>query len=352
MTSGRLARRKSRAAARWAALKERYLWLRHLVSAWNLLERNHGSQYAAAISYFSFLALFPLLLLAVSITGFVLHSHPTVEHDLFARLAREIPGQFGDTVRSSLRTAIDQRAGVGVIGLVGVLFTGLGWIGHLRGAIDGVWGRPAAETNFLKSRVVNLFVLAGLGLGIVVSLGLTAAGTSLTDQILRALGLADLPGSHVVLKLLGIAIAVAGDMVIFWWLLIRLPHMDVPARIALKGALLASGGFEVLKIIGTYTIAHTANSPTAGPFAGIIAVLIWIQLVARFMLLACAWTATLTTENREAFANQVPVVEPEAMVDDDAPVVSPVAVGTTLAGAGAVAGAAVTLALTRARRRR
>jgi membrane protein len=345
----RVARRRARAAARWAALKERRAGLRHVVSAWDLLTRNHGNEYAAAITYFSFLALFPLILLAASITGFVLHSHPGLEHDFFARIAEEVPGSLGTTITEAVQKAIKSRQGVGIVGLVGVLLAGLGWINNLRGAIDGVWGRPPAQVNFVKARIANLLVLAGLGLGIVVSLGLTVIGTSLTDQILKALALDDLPGAHALLKLLGIAIAVVGDMGIFWWLLIRLPQMQIPQRIAVKGALLAAVGFEVLKIVGTYTIAHTANSPTAGPFAGIIAVLIWVQLVARFVLFACAWTATLTVEDREAMANRIPVVEPDPMIEDDGPssAISPAAVGATLIGLGAVAGAAATLTATR-----
>jgi membrane protein len=67
-------------------------------------------------------------------------------------------------------------------------------------------------------------------------------------------------------------------------LLVRLPGVDVPGRVALKGALVVSVGFEILKIVGAYTIKRSAASPTAGPFASIVAVLIWIQLVARWML--------------------------------------------------------------------
>jgi membrane protein len=353
MTEGRLARLKSGAGARWAGLKDRHVWLRHVVSAWDLLQRNHGNEYAAAITYFSFLALFPLVLLAASVTGFILHSHPGLEQDFFNRIAKEVPGGLGTTINQAVQKAIQSRRGVGVVGLVGVLLAGLGWIGNLRGAIDGVWGRPPAQVNFFKARLANLFVLGGLGLGTVVSLGLTVVGTSLTDQILGALGLNHLPGSHLVFKLLGIAIAVAGDMIIFWWLIIRLPQIEVRQRIAIKGALLASVGFEVLKIVGTYTIAHTANSPTAGPFAGIIAVLIWIQLVARYLLFACAWTATLTIEDRAALANRIPAVEraPGADGRDAGSTITPAAVGATLVGAGAVAGAVATLTVTSGRRR-
>jgi membrane protein len=290
----------SATSARWNALKARHAWFRHVVAAWNRMQDNNGNQYAAAITYFSFLALFPLLLLAVSIVGFVLHSQPSLEQSLFAHVSQKVPGQFGDTINKSLHTAIDDRSGVGVVGLLGVLLTGLGWIGNLRAAIDAVWGIPRAQVNFFKAKLSNLVVLAGLGVGMLLSLGLTVMGTSLTDQILRAMSLDNLPGSHVVLKILGIAIAVAGDMIIFLWLLVWLPHAEASPRIAFKGALLASVGFEVLKIVGSYTIAHTASSPTAGPFAGIIAILIWIQLVARFMLFCCAWMATLCAENESS----------------------------------------------------
>ena len=80
----------------------------------------------------------------------------------------------------------------------------------------------------------------------------------------------------------------------FFFVLVRLPQVDVPLRIGLRGALLAAVGFEILKIVGTYTIAASASSATAGPFAGLLAVLIWIQLVTRWMLFCAAWTAEMT----------------------------------------------------------
>jgi membrane protein len=353
MADRRWRRIRSGVGARWARAKDRHAWLQHVVAAWGLLQRNNGNLYAGAITYFSFLALFPLLLLAVAVSGFVLHSDPSLQDSLFRHVSEKVPGQFGKTLQSSLHTAIDNRSGVGIVGLAGVLVTGLGWIANLRSAIDAVWGRSPAKVNFVKAKLADLLVLAGLGLGIVASLGLTIAGTALTDQILRALSLDGVPGSTLVLKLLGIVLAVAGDLAIFWWLLVRLPHMEVPPRVAVKSALLASVGFEVLKVVGTYTIAHTAHSPTAGPFAGIIAVLIWIQLVARFLLFSCAWTATLTAEARQGWANTAPIDEPEVMAGsgEDGAAISPAAVGVTLVGAGAIAGAVATLAVTRPRPR-
>ncbi len=285
-------RTKSAASARWDALNERYRGLRHVVAAWKVLLENNGNQYAAAITYFSFLALFPLLLLAVAVTGFILHAHPAAQQSLLDHITAKVSGDLGRTLRDSVRTAIKARTSVGLVGLVGVLLTGLGWIGNLRAAIDGVWGRRPPKRNFFLSKLMNLLVLAGLGLGIVVSLALTVVGTALTDQILRALNLDHVAGVHYLVTVLGLALALAGDVLIFWWLLVRLPDMPLPRRTGLQGALLAAVGFEILKVVGTVTIAKTAHSPTAGPFAGLLAVLIWIQLVARYMLFCAAWTAT------------------------------------------------------------
>ena len=49
-------------------------WAWHAYQGWTTLKSRNGTQYSAAITYFSFLALFPLLLLAAAITGFVLSS--------------------------------------------------------------------------------------------------------------------------------------------------------------------------------------------------------------------------------------------------------------------------------------
>jgi membrane protein len=316
MTGGRVARIKSSATERWTAAQARWTWLRHAVAAWRRLRDNNGNQYAAAITYFSFLALFPLLLLAASIIGFVLHADPSAQQAFFAHLTDNVPGPLGETLKKSMQAAIDSRASIGVVGLVGVLLTGLGWVGNVRAAIDAVWGRTRAKVSFVRAKVANLLVLAGLGLGAALSIGLTVIGTSVTDQLVRAVGLDHVSAATVLLKLLGIALAVAGDLLIFWWVMVRLPQVDLPHRLAVKGPLLAAVGFEVLKIVGTYTIAHTANSPTAGPFAGVIAILIWIQLVARWLLFSCAWTATLADHD----AHQPPALdEPRDEPVEDAP---------------------------------
>jgi membrane protein len=320
-----------------SGLRERQ-WFKDVLAAWERLQVTNGNLYAAAITYFTLLALFPLLLLAASIAGFVLHANPDSLQTLFDKLSRNAPGQVGATLHDSIVAAINARTSLGVIGLAGVLLTGLGWIANLRAATDAVWEREPTKENPVKQRVVNLGILAGLGLGGLVSLGLTAAWSAFASDILGWLGLDDITGMGTLLGFAGIIVAGCGDVVIFFLVLTRLPHAEVPSRHALRGAILAAVGFEVLKIVGTFTVALSAGSATAGPFAGLLAVLIWVQLVARWVLFCTAWTAELSLRRTAA----KPALPPVAMPAEPPPALSPVAVGAGLVGAGAIAGAAVT----------
>jgi membrane protein len=345
-TQGRAAKKQARAqraavkAAQRDAKLRRWPWLWHAVRAWGRFKANNGTQFSAAITYFSFLALFPLILLGAAVTGFVLHSDPHLRMELLDKVAQNIPGDFGTQISKSINSAIDARTGVGVIGLVGVLLTGLGWISNLRQAMDAVAGRPQVKRNFLMSRLANLVVLGVLGLGVVVSLGLTVAGTALTDQLLRWTHLTHVQGMTYVVAVAGILLAVLGDLLIFGWLLVWLPDLDGPGWLAFRGVVLASVGFEVLKLAGTFTIARSAHSPTLGPFAGLLAVLIWIELVSRFLLYCVAWIASGAPDRQPA---RSAAGDTDDLDDSSGPPrtpVTPLSAAAWLVGVGAAAGAA------------
>jgi membrane protein len=91
----------------------------------------------------------------------------------------------------------------------------------------------------------------------------------------------------------GIALAVAGDVVVFLWLLRVVPSISHPLRLLLPGALFGAAGFEVLKVIGGYYLSLISDSVTASAFGGAVGLLVWINVVARFSFFTAAWTATL-----------------------------------------------------------
>ena len=342
-------RLKARATGRWQQARRRHGWLDHTARAYGHYQGRHGDQLAAAITYFSFLALFPLVLLGVSVTAFVLAGSPHLQGELFDHIAAQAPGGFGDTLKNAIKTAIHQRAAIGVIGLVGVALTGLGWIDNLRTALDTLWGNELRQQSFVKRKLADALVLFGLGLGTVVTVGITAIGTALGHRLLVWTHTASITGAGTVTALLAIVLAVLGNMLIYGWVLIRIPAAQVSRRTALRTSLLAAVGFEILKLVGTYYIARVTRSPAYSVIGPPLGVLIFINLVSRYSLFCAAWAATATGAEAVTEPVDQPVAGPP--VPPARAGYSPAGVAAGLLTAGATLGAAAFAAL-RSRRSR
>lgn len=283
---------KERVTGTVADQRARRPWLEHLIRAYGRLTTTNGNHLAAAITYFSFLALFPVILLAISVAGFVLATNDDLQVRLQEAIRDNVPGSIGRQLSDSVVSIIANRGTIGIVGVLGVAFAGLGWIGNLRTALQVVWSCKQTKENLLKAKLGDLLVLVGLGLGILVSLALTAGGTAAADSVLRLVRLDDVPGMFLVTAAVGLLLALAADTAIFAWLFVRLPRRPVRYRTVLRGAVFAAVGYEVLKVVGTFYLTRVTSNPTYGPFAGAIGLLVWINLVSRFLLFSAAWTAT------------------------------------------------------------
>ena len=276
-----------------AALRRRFRWFDHLARAGGRYQRTQGDLMAAGVTYFAFLALFPVLLLAASIIGLVLAGDALLQQELFAAIRDTFPGTIGRTLVRQLRDAIDGAHFIGLIALAGFLYAGLRTMDKLRVGMERIWKGYVDEPDVLRDNVQDLLALVALGAVGLASLGLTGGVTQATSWVLNLLGVADEPGYEVLTRVLGIALAVAADIVVFLWLLRVVPSVSHPLRLLLPGALFGAAGIEVLKLIGGYYLTLINDSVTATAFGGAVGLLVWINLVARFAFFTAAWTSTL-----------------------------------------------------------
>ncbi len=144
--------RPARRRTPWAGVgpRARRFWRRpgvqHAWAAQNRFLDRLGIQFAAALTYFSFLALVPLLMLAFSVAGFVLANQPSLLTGLQNDIAQALPKSLSDTVNQILATAVDARLTVGILGLAFAIYSGISWMGNLRSAIQAMW-RPDFDTG-------------------------------------------------------------------------------------------------------------------------------------------------------------------------------------------------------------
>jgi membrane protein len=248
---------------------------------------------AAGVTYFAFLGLFPVLLLAASIFGLFLAGDALLQQQLFDAIREAFPGELGQQLVHEVSSAVGSAGVTGLIGLIGFLYAGLRTVDKLRIGMELIWKGRVEKSDVLRDNLQDLLALVVLGGIGVVSLGLTGAVTQETSRVMTLLGLADERGYGVLTWVVGLALAVVVDVVIFLWLLRVVPSVSHPLRRLLPGALFGAAGFEVLKVIGGYYLSLISGSVTASAFGGAVGLLVWINLVARFAFFTAAWTSTL-----------------------------------------------------------
>jgi membrane protein len=274
-------------------IRRRYAWFDHLARAGGRYERVHSDLMAAGVTYFAFLGLFPVLLLAASIFGLFLARDALLQQQLFDSIRQAFPGQLGEQLVHEVQSAVGSAGVTGLVGLAGFLYAGLRTVDKLRIGMELIWKGEVDKPDVLRDNLQDLVALVALGGIGVVGLGLTGAVTSETSRVMKLLGLADERGYGVLTWLVGMSLALIVDVVIFLWLLRVVPSVSHPLRRLLPGALFGAAGFEVLKLIGGYYLTLISGSVSATAFGGAVGLLVWINLVARFSFFTAAWTATL-----------------------------------------------------------
>jgi membrane protein len=267
-------------------------WLDHLVRAGEAYTERYGNHYAAAITYFSVLSLFPLVMIAFAIAGFVLAGNAALLEEMRNGITESVPSGLNTIITNLVDAAIKNRSTVGIVGLLAALYSGLGWMSNLRDALTAQWGQEHKQRPFVSTTIKDLLALLGLGLALGVSFGLSAAGGGLGSWLLGLVGLDDDAWALFLLRLATIVLSLAANWLVFLWVLSRLPRERVNVRSAVKGAVAAALGFEILKQVLTIYLAAVAVSPIGSLFGPILGLMLFANFVSRFLLFITAWTST------------------------------------------------------------
>ncbi|MGW0248829.1 inner membrane protein YhjD [Nocardia goodfellowii] len=325
-------------------------WLDHLVRAGGRYNRQRGDYYAAGITYFTVLSLFPLLMVAFSIAGFVLHRHPESLVDIQQKVIENIPGEFGDQVNDLIDQAIDSRNAVGILGLLGAVYAGLGWMSNLRAALTEQWDQKTEQGNWALTKLSDFGALLGLALAFAVSLGLSALSSSgLGASLLTNIGLADLPGARLMLSLVSLVLALVATWAVFAWIIARLPREPISLASAAKAALIAAVAFEIFKFVASLYLQTVLRSPAGATFGSIIGLMVFSYVTYRIILFATAWAAE-ASENNPAHTGASTAAVPAPAIIRPRVITPALPKGTGLALFSA--GALTTLLLSAVRRRR
>lgn len=225
----------------------------------------HGGELASAVTLAAFLSLLPLLVVGIAALGFV---SAASSKDLATEVIKELglSGKAADTLRTAMEQARSSRQAASLVGLGGLLWTGLGVVAALQYTWDTAWQVPGRG---LRDRFLGLAWLAGAGLGFVASFSLSAA-SQLLPWFLAPVGV-----------LAGFATGVG----LWLWAAKVLPNRNVGWRPLVPAAVVGALGFEILKVVGSVWVPRAVASSSAlyGSLGVIFAVLAWLLVFGRLV---------------------------------------------------------------------
>ena len=290
----------------WQRLLTPYRWLRAHSRLFDriVLTIDHyavvnGGGQAAASAYYAFLAFFPIMAMGFFAVGYIVRFYPDAQAQLIAAINTFFPNMVGDGANQIPSSKFDQFAGaVGLIGLAGLLFTGLGWLSSMRNGLYVVFARPREERpNFFVGKFHDLYNLFLLGATLLLSVSVSSAITGYGAQLVHLVGLEPedyWPG--LLLNWLGILLAIGITTSLFVMMYRFLSHPSVSRRALWQGGFVAALLFEALKWAAVTLISHTASLPAFQAFGVSLIVVVWINYFSRIAMFGAAWARVASPE--------------------------------------------------------
>ncbi|MFD8631649.1 YihY/virulence factor BrkB family protein [Streptomyces sp. NPDC059533] len=269
-----------------------HLMRTHAWRSYERLDRAHWTRLAAAITFISFIALFPLITVAAAV-GAALLSQEQLDK-LEKNLAEQVPGISGQL---DIEGLVDNAATVGLIAGVILLFTGIGWVGSMRDCLRAVWDKDDEDQgNPIVRKGKDGLVLLGLGIVGLASAAASIFGASAVGRSAEWLGIPRHGAGGGLLRAGAFGVGVVAAFLLLLYLLTLLPGVEPPRGRLIQAALIGAVGFELLKLLLSGYMQGVASKSMYGAFGTPIALLLWINFTAKLLLYCAAWTATRDDE--------------------------------------------------------
>ncbi|MEU9354351.1 YihY/virulence factor BrkB family protein [Streptomyces griseoloalbus] len=264
----------------------------HAWRSYERLDRVHWTRLAAAMTFTSFVALFPLLTVAVSIGAGTLSQDQ--QDTLQDKIADQVPGI---SEQLNIEDLVQNAATVGLIAGALLLFTGISWAGSMRECLRAVWELPDEEENPLLRKGKDAGTLVGLGGAVLITLVASTVASAMVGRISDAIGLEKGGWGGAVLHIAAFAVAVGADFLLLLYVLTLLPGVEPARHRLMVAALTGAVGFELLKLLLSGYMQGVAAKSMYGAFGVPVALLLWINFTMKLVLFCAAWTATRSKQD-------------------------------------------------------
>ncbi|MDM7855684.1 YihY/virulence factor BrkB family protein [Cellulomonas alba] len=256
-----------------------------------------GGLLTGGIAYATLFSVFAGLTIGYAVFMAVLGKNEHLRQSVITAISDALPGiiktSAGDTQGLIDPSSLHLSGGLtaaGIVAFVVLVLSAISATAALQTAVRAMFTDEGGG-NAAMGKVRQLGGFAAFAVAILLSAILTTAMASVTQWVLGRLDWSG--GTTIALRLVGALVAFAVDAGMFVLVVRFLAGQRPPWRDQLWGAGIAAFGIGVVRWLGTSVVAGSAakHNPALASFAVIVTLLVWVNLIARIVLLASAWTA-------------------------------------------------------------
>jgi len=231
---------------------------------------------AAQIAFYAFVAIFPLLLVLVTVLDIVLRHDSALRQDLLDSALTAYP-VIGTQIKNSVQPLTSTGLALAA-GLIVALLGARGVARAMQHALNSAWAVPLDRRPGFPASALR-------GIGLIVVIGLGQILTSSLSSV--ALG-----AGHLVIGILAeagvIALAFVANIGVFWLALRLATAADVSWGALRLAAILSAVSWQVLQLAGTFVVGHLLrnSSELYGVFGVVLGLLTWLYVQAMITLYA------------------------------------------------------------------
>ncbi|MDY5585057.1 MAG: YihY/virulence factor BrkB family protein [Arcanobacterium sp.] len=255
-----------------------------------------GNLLAGGIAYLALFTIAGALTIAFTVVSVIVGQNKELLDSVVAATNDALPGILKSADNPSGLLSVDSLIVenpfniVTLISLLVLLWSALALMTSLRSAILAMFGMATIPIPFISAKLRDLLAFFLIGVATLVTVGLTTVAQIFATPIFEFLNLSSswaLTTMNIVSFLIGAFIDTCVFVMIFTLLVgVRIYGKDLWLGAAIGGVI-----SSVLRLAGTSAVSSVADNPLLAPFAAIITLLLWTNLLARVTLHAAAFAA-------------------------------------------------------------
>ena len=267
------------------------------------------TDWAAALTYYAVLALFPALIALVSILGLV---GPSATQPLIDNLSTVAPGPAKEIITGALTSLSSNQGAAGfafILGLVLALNSASGYIGAFTRASNSIYeveeGRPIWKLKPIQIGITLVLIL----LLVIVAVGVAVSGP-LAEQVGKLIGVGSAAVTIWDIAKIPVILIVVSFMIAFlYW---AAPNVKQPGfKFVSPGGIVALVLFIVASLLFAFYVANFGSyNKTYGSLGGVIVFLMWLWITNLAILFGAEFNSELQRSQQREAGQEAPLDEP------------------------------------------